>query len=76
MLLGLLFDDEEEDEVEDVQENTAGKDGEKNRTFFIPLGFAYELPAKYYKFSDPEWQSFMQLFNNQKLCHFLKSRCL
>lgn len=76
MLVGLLIDDEEEDEVEEVQENKAGKDGEKDRTFFIPLGFAYELPAKYYKFSDPEWQSFIQLSKNRELCDFLKSRCL
>ncbi|KAI4207251.1 MAG: hypothetical protein LQ348_000636 [Seirophora lacunosa] len=74
VLVGLLIDDEEEDEVEEVQENKAGKDGEKDRTFFIPLGFAYELPAKYYKFSDPEWQSFIQLSKNRELCDFLKNQ--
>ncbi|KAL8687433.1 MAG: hypothetical protein Q9218_006390 [Villophora microphyllina] len=43
-------------------------------TIFIPLGFAYELPKQYYKGSDPEWQSFIQLSRDKKLCDYLKNQ--
>ncbi|KAI4149485.1 MAG: hypothetical protein L6R39_002494 [Caloplaca ligustica] len=79
----LLVDDEEEDEEEDEvegegetnkEESSEGsKDGD---TIFIPLGFAYKLPKTYYKGTDPEWQSFVELSKNKKLCDFLRSTYL
>ncbi|KAL9581300.1 MAG: hypothetical protein Q9212_003976 [Teloschistes hypoglaucus] len=43
-------------------------------TIFIPLGFAYELPRKFYKGSDPEWQSFVQLSKDKRQCLYLKNQ--
>ncbi|KAL8885495.1 MAG: hypothetical protein Q9215_006666 [Flavoplaca cf. flavocitrina] len=71
-----LFGDDEEDEQ--PSENTASEDGSLTKgsekdgaegtddTLFIPLGFAYQLPQTFYKGSDPEWQSFIQLSRNKK----------
>ncbi|KAI4280765.1 MAG: hypothetical protein L6R38_004191 [Xanthoria sp. 2 TBL-2021] len=82
-IVGTLFDDDEEDEP--ASESAASDDGslikdaekdsavEKNDTFFIPLGFAYQLPQTFYKGSDPEWQSFIQLSRNKKKCSALKN---
>lgn len=71
-----LFEDDENDEgageEEEAEHETTGEASEGD-TIFIPLGFAYELPQKFYKGTDPEWQSFVQLSENKKLCVFLRS---
>ena len=43
-------------------------DEHEDDTFFIPLGFAYELPKQFYKGSDPEWQSFIALSKSEHRC--------
>ncbi|KAL8766942.1 MAG: hypothetical protein Q9209_006423 [Squamulea sp. 1 TL-2023] len=82
--IGTLFDDDEEDEK--GSEKKVGEDGslikqesedenedEHGDTIFVPLGLAYQLPQTFYKGSDPEWQSFIQLSKNKKKCLFLKN---
>ena len=78
----LFGDDEEAEQNSDStasEEGSLTKDSEKDGaegtddTLFIPLGFAYQLPQTFYKGSDPEWQSFIQLSRNKKRCAFLKS---
>lgn len=44
---------EEEDEVEEIELT-----GEE---WFLPMTFAKKLPKQYYRGTDPEWQSFMEL---------------
>lgn len=75
-----LFEDDEDDEGVGEEEREAkpevGNESNEAReedTIFIPLGFAYKLPQKFYKGTDPEWQSFVQLSQNRKLCGFLRS---
>ncbi|KAL9599673.1 MAG: hypothetical protein Q9219_003661 [cf. Caloplaca sp. 3 TL-2023] len=74
----LLDDDSDEEEEEEEEEHTTedGTTDEQNKddTIFLPLGFAYRLPKKYYKGEDPEWQSFVKLSQNAQLCDYLKSR--
>ncbi|KAL8950738.1 MAG: hypothetical protein Q9222_003235 [Ikaeria aurantiellina] len=88
--LGLLLDDDEEDERISESQNvdklhelkndpdtaeTEEKDTEdEDDTIFIPLGFAYKLPQQYYKGSDPEWQSFVELARDKKRCDLLKNQ--
>lgn len=55
----------------DKDAEEGGQDDED--TIFIPLGFAYQLPRKSYKGSDPEWQSFVQLSKDKRQCQYLKS---
>ena len=78
----ILFDDEEDEEpVEEAKEGerqttsegSEGSEANEEDTIFIPLGFAYKLPRKFYKGTDPEWQSFIQLSRDKKRCEFLKS---
>ncbi|KAL8708300.1 MAG: hypothetical protein Q9220_006775 [cf. Caloplaca sp. 1 TL-2023] len=82
----LLVDDEEDEsakrESEKLHEIKNGldpaepqeKDAEEDEdTLFIPLGFAYKLPQRYYKGSDPEWQSFVELARDRKRCDLLKT---
>ena len=59
-------EDEDEDDVED-------EDEDEDDTIFIPLGFAYQLPKTFYKGSDLEWQSFMELSRDKKRCLALRS---
>ena len=48
----LSVEEKGEDEDEDAQAQDA---------WFIPLGLPQQLPVHYYKGTDPEWQSFLQL---------------
>ncbi|KAL8671663.1 MAG: hypothetical protein Q9168_003843 [Polycauliona sp. 1 TL-2023] len=73
-----LFDDDPEEEhasdsavVEDSDKNGAVAE---DATLFIPLGLAYQLPRTFYKGSDPEWQSFLQLCRNKKRCAYLQNQ--
>ncbi|KAL8732635.1 MAG: hypothetical protein Q9166_002610 [cf. Caloplaca sp. 2 TL-2023] len=83
--VGTLFDDDDEEE-EKVSIGKVGEDAslvkkhanEKDAkggedTIFIPLGFAYQLPQKFYRGSDPEWKSFVQLSQNNKKKQALKN---
>ncbi|KAI4128834.1 MAG: hypothetical protein LQ338_002534 [Usnochroma carphineum] len=72
VLSTLLFDDEE-DAADELREEGTSEESNEDDTIFIPLGFAYKLPQRYYKGTDPEWQSFIQLSQNKKLCEFLKN---
>ncbi|KAL8971759.1 MAG: hypothetical protein Q9197_003112 [Variospora fuerteventurae] len=74
VLLWLLTDDEEEEHAPEVREKRKGEDSVEDDTIFIPLGFPYKLPRRYYKGTDPEWQSFIQLSKDRKLCNFLKNQ--
>ncbi|KAL8639472.1 MAG: hypothetical protein Q9228_003503 [Teloschistes exilis] len=56
----------------DKDAEEGGQDDED--TIFIPLGFAYQLPRKSYKGSDPEWQSFVQLSKDKRQCQYLKNQ--
>ncbi|KAL8918013.1 MAG: hypothetical protein Q9208_007611 [Pyrenodesmia sp. 3 TL-2023] len=69
-----LLTDDEEDEEDAVDEDDQNKEGVEDNTIFIPLGFAYKLPRSYYKGTDPEWQSFVELSKNKKLCEYLKNQ--
>ncbi|KAL8828986.1 MAG: hypothetical protein Q9170_006365 [Blastenia crenularia] len=75
-----LADDEDDDEEEveekktDHQTTSAAKKAKEGDTVFLPLGFAYKLPRKFYKGTDPEWQSFIQLSNDKTLCNSLKNQ--
>ncbi|KAL8852885.1 MAG: hypothetical protein Q9221_002261 [Calogaya cf. arnoldii] len=81
--LATEVDYDEEDEP--ALESTASGDGslikgsekdnadEKDDAIFIPLGLTYQLPRTFYKGSDPEWQSFIQLSRNKKKCEALKN---
>lgn len=71
----MLIDDEEDEEAE-VEEERTSEEIKEDDTIFIPLGFAYKLPQRFYKGTDPEWQSFVQLSKDKKLCEFLKSTCI
>lgn len=77
LVVATLFVDDEEDEAakeegKEAERQTTSEASEED-TIFIPLGFAYQLPQKFYKGTDPEWQSFVQMSHNKKLCDFLKS---
>ncbi|KAL8858007.1 MAG: hypothetical protein Q9178_005468 [Gyalolechia marmorata] len=58
---------------EDAENDDEEEEEDEDDTIFIPLGFAYQLPKTFYKGSDPEWQSFMQLSRDKKKCVALKS---
>ncbi|KAL8936771.1 MAG: hypothetical protein Q9216_004756 [Gyalolechia sp. 2 TL-2023] len=63
-----LFGDDEDDEgAEEAAKEAEQETASEGDTVFIPLGFAYELPQKLYKGTDPEWQSFVELSRNKKL---------
>ncbi|KAL8779394.1 MAG: hypothetical protein Q9213_006962 [Squamulea squamosa] len=84
-IVGALFVDDDEEDVkgseskvgEDEslvkQESEDENEDEDGSSFFVPLGFAYQLPQTFYKGSDPEWQSFVQLSKNKKKCLILKN---
>lgn len=67
---------DKEDEQDAMHENDISKEATEGNTIFIPLGFAYKLPQTYYKDTDPEWQSFVQLSNDRKQCKYLRCKCL
>lgn len=73
-----LFEDDEDDEEGGEEQKEAkqetSSEASADDTIFIPLGFAYKLPQKFYKGTDPEWQSFVQLSQNKKLCDFLRNQ--
>ncbi|KAL9029617.1 MAG: hypothetical protein Q9196_002159 [Gyalolechia fulgens] len=66
-------EEEEEEEGKEPAQETRSETSEGD-TIFIPLGFAYKLPQRFYKGTDPEWQSFVQLSQNDKLCAFLRNQ--
>ncbi|KAI4157873.1 MAG: hypothetical protein LQ342_007939 [Letrouitia transgressa] len=85
-ILAVLDDEDDEDEatvlqvaeaVEGIQKEGGGarlsKRDNENETYFIPLGFPYQLPKTYYKGSDPEWESFVQLSKNRERRERLKN---
>lgn len=63
--------------VEGMQKEGEGaqlsKRNNEDDTYFIPLGLPYPLPREYYKGSDPEWQSFVQLSENRERLEDIKS---
>ncbi|KAL9610201.1 MAG: hypothetical protein Q9167_005078 [Letrouitia subvulpina] len=85
-ILAILDDENDEDEVTTLQVAEAVKgiqtDGEgaqlskesnEDDTYFIPLGLPYQRPRAYYKGSDPEWESFVQLSKNRERRDRLKN---
>lgn len=64
-----ITDLEEEFEEEDGQEEGDEEEGEEEWTdsdsTFIPLTWATKLPRTFYKGSDPEWQEFVKIAQNQ-----------
>lgn len=69
-------DDEEDDEFEEEEEEDEEDDEEPQpipeNALFIPLGFARQRRASYYKGSGPEWQSFMEFSRDEKRNDFIK----
>ncbi len=63
---------DKEDEKDAMHENDISKEAIEAKPIFIPLGFPYKLPRTYYKGTDPEWQSFIQLSKDKKQCNNLK----
>lgn len=58
-------EDEEEFEIPDTLPEDA---------IFIPFGFVHQRPLSFYKGTDPEWQSFVQLSRDPKRITQIRSR--
>jgi hypothetical protein len=64
-------EDEEDEEDEEGIPETMPEDA-----LFIPFGSAHELPKTYYKGSDPEWQSFIELANDKARSDHIRRKLL
>lgn len=65
---GEAAEDEEQAEDEVQIPDTIPEDA-----FFIPLGFAHQRPATFYRGSDPEWQSFLDFSHDRRRSLAIKS---
>ncbi len=66
---GAYLEEEEISEIEDDEEDEEDEEGipeiMPEDALFIPFGSVHKLPRTYYKGSDPEWQSFIELANDK-----------
>ncbi|KAF1975223.1 hypothetical protein BU23DRAFT_552630 [Bimuria novae-zelandiae CBS 107.79] len=59
---GREITDEEEEELEDDEEEEEDDEG----LIFLPTGFSRPRPRRFYRGSDPEWQTFIRLAPDRK----------